>query len=225
MRLVIAPFALALIMSSSVVGLAAPAPEDPHPIPNMPRTAPLPAPNAAPDKAPAAPGARAAARTAPAPVTVDQLLDRLKVAEDERTARGIERQIQEIWARSGSATAELLMERGAKALADEDFETADALMVKVTELVPAYAEGWHRRAAVAMHKEDFEAAVTSLRQVLVLQPKHYVAMAELGGILQDFGDKEHALAAYRQAFELNPHIEGIEDRIRELTRSVEGQGI
>jgi hypothetical protein len=35
----------------------------------------------------------------------------------------------------------------------------------------------------------------------------------------------HALDAYRQAKAINPFIEGVEDRIRELTKSVEGQGI
>jgi len=49
-------------------------------------------------------------------------------------------------------------------------------------------------------------------------------MAELGQILEEFDDKSHALEAYRQAKTLDPFIDGIEDRIRQLTRGVEGQG-
>jgi hypothetical protein len=60
---------------------------------------------------------------------------------------------------------------------------------------------------------------------LSLQPKHFIAMAELGNIMEEFGDNDRALTAYREAFALNPFIEGLEERIRELSRTVEGQGI
>jgi Flp pilus assembly protein TadD len=152
-------------------------------------------------------------------------LERLAKAENQREARAIERQIHDIWARSGSATADLLLERSEKALEEEDIDTAKDILDKLTQLAPKFAEGWYQKAAIAARSENFEEAVTALRQVLALQPKHFVAMAELGAILEDFGDKERALTAYRQAQELNPHIEGLEDRIRELSRAVEGQGI
>ena len=218
-------FAFAVI--AVVLSVSAPARAGAAPAPPTPRAAPddnaAPAENAAPGRrgAPAA-GAAPAAR---APITAETLLENLKKAENEREARGIERQIREIWMRSGSPTADILVERSGKAMEAEDVDTAEMLLVKLTELSPTFAEGWHMRAAVAVQKEDFEAAVTALRQVLALQPKHFVALAELGGILQDFGDEEHALAAFRQAHEINPFIDGVEERIRELTRAVEGQGI
>jgi tetratricopeptide (TPR) repeat protein len=153
------------------------------------------------------------------------LLERLSKAETPRDARAIERQLHDLWARSGSATADLLLERSEKALEEEDLDTAQALLEKLTELAPKFAEGWYQRAAIAARADNFEDAVASLRQVLALQPKHFVALAELGTILEDFGDKQRALEAYRRAQALNPHIEGIEDRIRDLSREVEGQGI
>ncbi len=76
-----------------------------------------------------------------------------------------------------------------------------------------------------MRQENFEEAMASLRHTLALEPKHFIAMAELGSILEEFGDEERALAAYREALAVNPFIEGLEERVRELTRSVEGQGI
>ena len=74
-------------------------------------------------------------------------------------------------------------------------------------------------------KDDYQDALTSLRHALSLQPKNFVALAELGGILEEFEDKAHALEAYRQAKAIDPQIEGLEDRIRALTKDVEGQGI
>jgi tetratricopeptide (TPR) repeat protein len=161
----------------------------------------------------------------PTPPTAEQLLERLSKAENPRDARAIEQQLHALWSRSGSATADLLLQRSEKALEEEDLDTAQALLEKLTELAPKFAEGWYPRAAIAARNDNFEDAVSSLRQVLALQPKHFVALAELGVILEDFGDKQRALEAYRQAQTLNPHIEGIEDRIRELSREVEGQGI
>jgi len=164
-------------------------------------------------------------RARPTPPTTEQLLERLAQADNEREARTIERQLHDLWSRSGSATADLLLERSEKALEEDDVETAQALLEKLTELAPKFAEGWYQRAAIAARADNFEDAVASLRQVLALQPKHFVAMAELGTILEDFGDKERALEVYREAQKLNPHIEGIDERIRELSRAVEGQGI
>ena len=68
-------------------------------------------------------------------------------------------------------------------------------------------------------------AIDSLRRVLALQPKHFIAMAELGQILEEFDDKNRALDAYRKAKELDPFIDGLDDRIRQLSKEVEGQGI
>jgi hypothetical protein len=61
--------------------------------------------------------------------------------------------------------------------------------------------------------------------VAVLQPRHFVALASLGAILEEFDNKPQALAAYRKALALNPYLDGIPDRIRALSREVEGQGI
>ena len=159
------------------------------------------------------------------PPDTDKLLDKLAHAGSAHEARTIEHQLEDLWSRSGSPTADLLLERSEKALDDDDTDTAQAILVKLTNIAPSFAEGWHQRAEVDARMENFQDAMTSLRQVLALQPKHFGALAELGEILEDFGDKQHALAAYREALKLDPFMDGIDDRIRELTRAVEGQGI
>jgi tetratricopeptide (TPR) repeat protein len=200
-------FILVLTASFVCLSLSAQAAE-PRP------AAPPPTPPAAKQAAPAPKGSEA-----------DRLLERLAKAESQREARNIERQLQDLWSHSGSATADLLLERSEKALEADDVDSAREILEKLTDIAPRFAEAWYQRAALAARMDDYEEAVTALRQVLALQPKHFVAMAELATILEDFGDKEHALAAYRQAFELNPFIEGVDDRIKELSRDVEGQGI
>jgi tetratricopeptide (TPR) repeat protein len=187
---------------------------------SLPAQAAAPAQAQKPAAAPAKPAAPAKRGN-----EAETLLQKLAKAETAGEARRIERQLQDLWSHSGSATADLLLERSAKLLEDEDVEKAKEVLEKLTGIAPKFAEAWYQRATIAAQMDDYEEAVTALRQVLALQPKHFVAMAQLATILEEFGDKEHALAAYRQAAELNPFIEGVEDRIRELSRDVEGQGI
>jgi len=161
----------------------------------------------------------------PAPPTAEELLADLAITENEEDAEDLERRLQTLWSRSGSATADLLFSRSDEALEADDYETAEQLLAELTDLAPNFAEGWHRHAIIELRQENFEEAMTSLRHTLSLQPKHFFAMAELGSILEEFGDTESALAAYREALALNPFIDGLEERVRELTRNVEGQGI
>jgi tetratricopeptide (TPR) repeat protein len=185
--------------------------------------------DAQPD-AQAAPDAKGKGRqtgrpTPRAPETDDQLLARLAKAPDRRAARTIERELRARWSHSESPSADLLLKRADQAIEAMEADTAREIVQKLTEIAPDFAEGWHRRATLAAEKDDFPDAIESLRRVLALQPKHFIAMAELGQILEEFDDKNRALEAYRKAKELDPFIDGLDDRIRQLSKEVEGQGI
>jgi tetratricopeptide (TPR) repeat protein len=251
MRRLIVTFALLLTVSPAAWGQ--PNPE--RPLPRLPPLGQLPpdpqqpdpqqpdsqAPDQQPDQqqpdsqpgpqqrgAPGAPPGRGgvAGRPTPRPPeTDDQLLARLGKAADRRAARPIENELRARWAHSDSPSADLLLKRADQAIKAHDSETALTIVQKLTDIAPDFAEGWHRRATLAAEKDDYQDAIAALRRVLALQPKHFVAMAELGQILEEFDDKSHALDAYRQAKALDPFIDGLDDRIRQLTKEVEGQGI
>jgi tetratricopeptide (TPR) repeat protein len=176
-------------------------------------------------QAPDAKGRQTGRPTPRAPETDDQLLARLAKAPDRRAARTIERELRARWSHSESPSADLLLKRVDQAIQAHDSDTARSIVQKLTEIAPDFAEGWHRRATLAAEKDDFPDAIDALRRVLALQPKHFIAMAELGQILEEFDDKDRALEAYRKAKELDPFIDGLDDRIRQLTKEVEGQGI
>src|SRR5579871_7050089 len=177
---------------------------------------------------PGAPPAQAGGPQRPVPKppeTEDQLLTKLAKSPDQRSARAIERELKARWSHSGSPSADLLLKRADQAMEAHDFETARQIAQKLTDIAPNFAEAWHRRATLATHNDDYEDALSSLRHTLSLQPKNFEALSELGEILEEYNDKPHALEAYRQAKAIDPFIEGITDRIRDLTKSVEGQGI
>ena len=243
------PLSLALLLPAAAV-LAQPAPRTaPNTPPHQdlqapPKTPPnerVPDLDVLPDQNPTVPNAGANAqggkpgqpapraannRPAPkAPETDEQLLAKLAKAGDQREARPIERELRARWAHTDSPSANLLLKRIDEAAAKEDLDTAREIAGKLTTLAPKFAEAWHRRATLSARKDDYQDAIASMRQALTLQPKHFGVLAELGGMLEEFEDKTHALEAYRQAKALDPFIEGIDDRIRQLTKDVEGQGI
>jgi len=182
-------------------------------------------PQAAPAQRPQNQAQRPARPPPKPPETEEQLLARLAKAPDQRGARAIERELTARWSHSESPTASLLLKRADDAMKAHDFDTAREIAQKLTEVAPDFAEAWHRRATLAAQKDDYEDALTSLRHTLALQPKNFAALAELGEILEEYDDKPRALEAYRQAKAIHPFIDGIEDRIRDLTKEVEGQGI
>jgi tetratricopeptide (TPR) repeat protein len=174
----------------------------------------------------AQPPQKPAPKAAPKPKSVENeaaLLAQLKKAYSPEAAKPIEEKLAVLYRASGSPSVDLLMTRARAAAAASDKAAAKKLVNAVTTIAPRYAEGWRTRAALEAEAGDDAAAMVSLQKTVQLNPRHFMAMVELGDMLQDYGDKAQALKLYRQAVALNPQVEGAEQRIRELTRAVEGQ--
>lgn len=157
--------------------------------------------------------------------SADLLLKSLASAKSAQEARDIEGKIDHVWSRSGSPSADLLLQRAQSAYEDGDNDTALELLKRLTKVAPNFAQGWNERAAVSAEKEDFDDTMQSLHRALALEPRHYGALVGLGAVLEEFGDKSHALEAYRRAIAIDPFVDGVPDRIRELSRELAGQNI
>jgi tetratricopeptide (TPR) repeat protein len=156
---------------------------------------------------------------------LDRLFERLAEAETEEAGRAAERAIQSVWLDSGSASIDLLTQRGLDALAEDDIDRAYFYFDEVVTLAPDFAEGWHRRATIYYLREDYASALRDIEQTLRLEPRHFEAMAGLGVILEDLGDRKGALEAFRRALALDPWLRNGKERIAPLEREVEGRGI
>jgi len=156
---------------------------------------------------------------------LDFLFGALKVAPDETSAKNIEDRIWALWLASGSDTCNLLMNRVKEAVDAEKYDLALKLLDAIIEIRPSYVEAWNRRATVFFLKKDYARALADIRQVLKREPRHFGALTGLGAIMQDIGEDKHALAAYRRAQEIDPHLKGIDDKIKTLTEKVEGRDI
>ncbi|MDB5592377.1 hypothetical protein [Enterovirga sp.] len=157
--------------------------------------------------------------------TLDDLFTRLADSKDEDEANGIAALIQRRFARSGSDTADLLMERAGTALKAQDAALAVELLDRVTQLKPDWAEAWSRRAAAFHGLDDPGQAMQDLQRALAREPRHFTAWVALGHLEFASGDKRRALLAYRQALRIHPHLGAVKGIVDRLAPDIEGRDL
>jgi Flp pilus assembly protein TadD len=174
----------------------------------------------------AAPPKPAAPAPKPKDVTSeDKLFAQLKAVDRAEDAHPIEQKLMAMFRASGSPSVDLLITRVQAAMMATDKATAKKLIDAVTTIAPDYAEGWHIRAGLEHAADDDTAALVSLQKAVQLNPRHFRALDELADMLEEYGDRAGALKLYRRALELNPHLPGTAQKVRELTTKVEGRDI
>lgn len=153
------------------------------------------------------------------------LYDQLKAADSEASSDLIASAIEKVWSRSGSDTANLLMERAGLATKSQNYDLAIGLLTALTEVEPRYAEGWNQLATIYFLREDYDNAMRQLKHVLALEPNHFKAIEGLSIILRETGQKKAALQATRRVLAIYPYLKSAKQAEEELAREVEGQGI
>jgi Flp pilus assembly protein TadD len=157
--------------------------------------------------------------------TLDALFGKLGKAESTEAAKPIEDEILNTFLQSGSASVDLLMTRAAALLQAKDNDTAAKMLDAVTHIAPGYAEGWHQLGKLEAEAGRDEAAMVSLQKAVNLNPRQFEAQMELGDMLAEYGAKPAALASYKKALALDPKLEGLDRRVQQLSRDVEGEKI
>lgn len=200
------------------------APENKRP---LPKGVPNPAAPPAAEKSPSQKGAAPPDANAPEQHAklLDELYTRLATAPDPETAAQIMQAIEQLWAHSGSPTADLLVARAGAAAEAQNRDLAMKLLNAAVDLQPDYAEAWSRRAYLYYLDDDYKRALGDLRRVLALDPRHYKALEGLGNLLLQLGEKKAALEAYESALKVNPNLPDAKKSRDELKVEVEGQGI
>ena len=154
----------------------------------------------------------------------DDLLDRL-AQPDLRNWPVVEEEIILLWSRSGSASADYLLERGRAALASGDIDAAYDHLTALTDHAPDFAEGWNARATMFYEANRYGPAIADIQRTLALEPRHFGALTGLGFMLEDMELLDEALAAFRAAQAIHPHRDEINDAVDRVERALAGQAL
>ena len=156
---------------------------------------------------------------------LEDLFGRLEKTKDATEAQGIAGAIQRVWMRSGSDTADLVMERAGTLIQKKDWKTAEEMLDRLVDIEPQWAEAWNRRATVRFFQRDTSGAMEDLAHVLQIEPRHFTAMVGLGAILERNEQKAQALRVFRRVLEINPQLDEIQKKVDKLSIEVEGREI
>lgn len=168
-----------------------------------------------------------ALRKKPVPQSKDALLDnlyaRLAATKDEEEANGILERIERQLNESGSATADLLMDRATLALIGGDQPLAVEILDRVLVIAPRWSQAWSRRGSLFILMGDRQRAMADLFQAVAIEPRHYAAWKMLGGLYFEQDDNKDALTAFRKALAINPSSSDLKEAVEKLALEVEGR--
>jgi len=153
------------------------------------------------------------------------LLDQLRTAKDEATARMLEAQVWSAWVGSGNDEVDGLMQRSTALMQGQAFDEALAVLDTVVAKAPEFAEGWNKRATLLYMMNDFDRSMADIGKVLALEPRHFGALAGIGLIRAAKGDRLGAVAAYNKVLEIDPLNNGAKASIDALGKELEGNPI
>lgn len=158
------------------------------------------------------------------PAAEQRLLEALRRPDQPEWQR-IESDLMREWSKSGSASMDLLLQRGRDAMEAGDLPAAVGHLTALTDHAPEFAEGWNALATALYLSGQFGPAVEDIRRTLLINPNHYGALTGLGVILEELDKPQEALRAYRAAQTIHPHEPDIKAAVERLDKKVSGQAL
>ncbi|HLA02634.1 MAG TPA: tetratricopeptide repeat protein [Aestuariivirga sp.] len=150
--------------------------------------------------------------------SLDRLFASLRKSSGERAAKATEEKIWELWSRSDSATAEVLLGQAIVAMNASENAASLEILDRIVAAYPTYAEAWNRRATLHFMLGNYETSLSDIEKVLDLEPRHFGALAGRGMIYQRQGKWSAALSAFKEALSMNPNMAGVKNAVQELSK-------
>lgn len=152
---------------------------------------------------------------------LDDLFTALQTADPVDAPKIVEKIWRE-WSKSGSASMDLLLDRGRTAMEADDIAAAIGHFSALIDHAPDFAEAYHARATAYFNAGQFGQSLDDLRMTLALNPRHFGAMTGLAFILEELGYEAEALDVWRQVEALHPQQEHLPRALDRLGAAVEG---
>lgn len=150
--------------------------------------------------------------------SLDRLFASLRKASGEQAAKATEEKIWELWSRSDSTTAEVLLGQAVVAMGAADNAASLEILDRIIAAYPTYAEAWNKRATLHFMIGNYNTSLSDIEKVLDLEPRHFGALAGRGMIYQRQGKWSEALSAFREALSMNPNMVGVKNAVQELSK-------
>lgn len=152
------------------------------------------------------------------------LMSQLRDA-DAVTAKRISSEIELIWQKSGSASADLLLRRGRDALERGELDAAVDHLSALTDHAPDFTEGWVARAGAFVRLGRFGLAISDLEHALALNAQHYEAVYGLSVVLEAIGRPKDAYEAALLLQAIHPHYPDLTETLMRLEPEALGQSL
>jgi Flp pilus assembly protein TadD len=153
---------------------------------------------------------------------LDELFTALRDAEGS-AVHAIEGKIMQEWSKSGSASMDLLLERGRDAMERDDWSRAIEHFSALVDHAPGFAEGWNARATAYFQAGQFGQSLSDIERTLALNPRHFGALSGLGVIMEELGRDDLALKAWQAVADLSPNRDELDETLHRLERAALGQ--
>ncbi|MAK61287.1 MAG: hypothetical protein CMK09_09940 [Ponticaulis sp.] len=155
----------------------------------------------------------------------DEMFDELKSAPSQIEAESVADDISAAMQESGSATADLLLERALTAETVEKYDLARQMLDRAIAVQPDFAEAWFQRSLLYLNEDLYDQALFDLNEALTHEPRHFQAWLTLAGLFEALGQPREALEAYREVLKIYPRHETANAQIRRLAPQVDGRSI
>lgn len=155
----------------------------------------------------------------------DEMFAELKSAPSDIVAESLADDINASFRESGSATADILLERAMIAETVEKYDLAREFLDRAIAVKPDYAEAWFLRSLLFMEDEMIDQALFDLNEALTHEPRHFRAWLTLGSVFEMLGQNKQALESYREVLKIYPRHPGANSNIRRLAPLVDGRAI
>lgn len=134
---------------------------------------------------------------------------------DEAAARELGRRaLEHIWFHRAGKDAYRLLEHSHAAMEKKEFQRALAILDRMIDEHPTFAEAWNRRGAVYWELGNYEKSAADSERALALNPNHYGAMQGLGICRLQMGDVADACRYLRAALKVLPHDSATRDSLQ-----------
>ena len=137
-------------------------------------------------------------------LNVENLLNKLQIAETNEEAKIIREQIWNKWIYAIPKNEEQNLKYALNEFNSGRLLSAEKAFTDLIKKYPNYAEGWNKRATIRYMLNDLEGSLNDIDIVMKLQPRHFGAIAGSGLIYIKKKKYEKALNFYKNLEKIDP---------------------